>query len=102
MTYQFPDPMAWDRLVGPLAIAEDAVAKLDERLRQSPIRDGFISRTHFDDACASLWLTGDFVDREDLVLHDAGRNVRAPTHDLTRAHAVLGARRLIANADQQS
>jgi hypothetical protein len=100
MTYQLPDPMAWDRLVGPLVIAEDAVAKLDERLRTSPIRDGFVARSHFDDACASLWLTGDFVDREDLVLHDAARNVRAPTHDLTRAHAVLCARRLIANADQ--
>src|SRR4029077_10690816 len=35
----------------------------------------------------------------DLVLNDAARNTRAPTHDLTRAHAVLRARRLIANAD---
>ena len=100
MTYKIPDPMPWDRLVGPLTAAEDALAKLDERLRQSPIRHGFVARSHFDDACASLWLTGDFVEREDLVLHDAGRNVRAPTHDLTRAHAVLCARRLIANADQ--
>jgi hypothetical protein len=100
MTYQIQDPMPWDRLVGPLTAAEDAIAKLDERLRQSPIRDGFMSRTHFDDACASLWLTGDFVEREDLVLHDAARNIRAPTHELTRAHAVLCARRLIANADQ--
>ena len=92
--------MPWDRLVGPLAIAEDAVAKLDERLRTSPIRDGFVARSHFDDACASIWLTGEFVHIEDLVLHDAARNIRAPTHDLTRAHAVLCARRLIANADQ--
>jgi hypothetical protein len=100
MTYQIPDPIPWDRLIAPLTTAEDAVAKLDERVRQSPIRDGFISRTHFDDACASIWLTGEFVHIEDLVLHDAARNIRAPTHDLTRAHAVLCARRLIANADQ--
>src|SRR5271166_5576597 len=99
MTYQIPDPIPWGRLVGPLATAEDALAKLDERARQSPIRDGFISRSHFDDACASLWLAGDFVHIEDLVLHDAGRNIRAPTHDLTRAHAVLCARRLIQIAD---
>jgi hypothetical protein len=99
MTYNIPDPIPWDRLVGPLAIAEDAVAKLDERARTSPIRDGFVARSHFDDACASLWLTGEFVHIEDLVLHDAARNIRAPTHDLTRAHAVLCARRLIANAD---
>jgi Protein of unknown function (DUF1612)/HTH DNA binding domain len=99
MTYQVPDPIPWDRLVGPLAIAEDAVAKLDERARTSPIRDGFVARSHFDDACASIWLAGELVHIEDLVLHDAARNIRAPTHDLTRAHAVLRARRLIANAD---
>jgi hypothetical protein len=99
MTYHIP-VLPWDRLVGPLVIAEDAVAKLDERLRQSPIRDGFVARSHFDDACASIWLTGEFVHVEDLVLHDAGRDIRAPTHDLTRAHAVLCARRLIANAGQ--
>ena len=58
-----------------------------------------MARSHFDDACASIWLTGEFVHIEDLVLHDAARNIRAPTHDLTRAHAVLCARRLIANAD---
>jgi hypothetical protein len=49
-------------------------ATWDERARTSPIRDGFISRTHFDDACASLWLTGEFVHIEDLVLHDAARD----------------------------
>ena len=33
---------------------------------------------------------------EDLVLHDAGMDVSAPTHALIRAHAVLRARRRIA------
>src|SRR5260370_1078948 len=99
MAYQIPDPIPWDRLVGSLTTAEDAIAKLDERLRTSPIHDGFVARSHFDDACASIWLAGELVHIEDLVLHDAGRNIRAPTHDLTRAHAVLCARRLIANAD---
>jgi len=33
---------------------------------------------------------------EDLVLHDAGMDVRAPTHELIRAHAILRARRRIA------
>ncbi|SFJ59783.1 RHE_PE00001 family protein [Bradyrhizobium sp. Gha] len=97
-TYQIPDPLPWAHLVGPLAAAEDAVARLDERLAKSPIRDGAISRTHFTDACASLWLDGELVHLEDLVLHDAGMDVRAPTHELTRAHAVLRARRRIAEA----
>jgi Protein of unknown function (DUF1612) len=65
---------------------------------QSPISDGAISRTHFADACASQWLDGELVHLDDLVLHDAGMDVRTPTHELTRAHAVLRARRRIAEA----
>src|SRR5208282_5000400 len=83
----------------PLATAEDALARLDERLRTSPIREGFIARTHFLDACASLWLEGELVHLEDLELHDAQKDVRTPTHELTRAHAVLRARRRIASAE---
>jgi Protein of unknown function (DUF1612) len=84
--------------LGPLAAAEDALARLDERLRSSPIAEGFVSRTHFQDACASLWLTGELVSLEDLVLHDARMDIHAPTHALTRAQAVLRARRRIAGA----
>ena len=94
--YQIPDPLPWAQLAGPLAAAEDALARLDERLAKSPIRDGWIARTHFTDAAASLWLEGELVHLDDLVLHDAGMDVRAPTHELTRAHAVLRARRRIA------
>jgi hypothetical protein len=82
--------------LGVLAAAEDALARLDERIRSSPIAAGFIARTHFQDACASLWLTGDLVSLEDLVLHDARMDVHAPTHALTRAQMVLRARRRIA------
>jgi hypothetical protein len=71
---------------------------LDERLRSSPIREGFVSRTHFQDACASLWLAGELVSLEDLVLHDARMDIRSPTHALTRAQAVLRTRRRIAGA----
>ena len=97
-TYKIPDPLPWAQLAGPLAAAEDAVARFDERLAKSPIRDGAISRTQFTDACASLWLDGELVHLDDLVLHDAGMDVRTPTHELTRAHAVLRARRRIAEA----
>ena len=75
------------------------LARLDERLRGSPIRDGWIARTHFADSCASLWLDGDLVPLEDLVLHDAHRDIHAPTRALIRAQAVLRARRRIAAAD---
>lgn len=96
--YQIPDPLPWGHIVGPLAAAEDALARLDERLAKSPIREGWAARTHFTDACASLWLEGELVHLDDLVLHDASMDLRAPTHELTRAHAVLRARRRIANA----
>src|SRR5215211_5717517 len=99
MTYVLPDPLPWTAIAGPLAAAEDALARLDERLGQSPICEGWISRTHFVDACASLWLQGELVHLEDLVLHDAGMDLRTPTHELTRAHAVLRARRRIAAAE---
>jgi hypothetical protein len=88
--------MPWSPLVAPLVQAEDALARLDERLRASSVRDGWISRTHFTEGCAALWLEGELVHLEDLVLHDAGMDVSAPTHALIRAHAVLRARRRIA------
>ncbi|MBA1159277.1 DUF1612 domain-containing protein [Microvirga sp. Marseille-Q2068] len=40
-------------------------------------------------------LDGHFVDIGDVVLHDAGMDVRSPTHELTRAAAALRARRMV-------
>jgi hypothetical protein len=42
-----------------------------------------------------LWLDGELVHIEDLVLHDAHMDQRAPTHELTRAHEVLRLRRQV-------
>ena len=95
MAYKFPIPLPWPTIVGPLGAAEDALSRLDERLRVSPIREGWIARTHFLDACASAWVDGELVHVEDLVLHDANMDIRWPTHELTRAHSVLRARRRI-------
>ena len=94
MAYKFPSPaMAYNR--GSVGAAEDGLSRLDERLRVSPIREGWIARTHFLDACASAWVDGELVHVEDLVLHDANMDIRSPTHELTRAHSVLRARRRI-------
>ena len=97
--YQLADPFPWTLLAGPLATAEDAVARLDERLARSSIKDGWIERTHFSDAADSLWLAGELVHIEDLVLHDAHMDIRAPTHEVTRAHAILRARRRVAESE---
>lgn len=93
-----PAKLPWHALALPMAQAEDALARLDERLSKSPIRDGWNDRTDFLDACAALWLEGELAHLEDLVLHDAHMDIRSPTHELTRAHTVLRARRRIATA----
>ncbi|WP_394885903.1 RHE_PE00001 family protein (plasmid) [Mesorhizobium sp. AaZ16] len=94
MAYRLAD-LPLNTLIGPLARAGDLLARLDERVAKSPVRDGFVARCHFADAAAALWLDGELVHSEDLVLHDAHMDIRAPTHELTRAHAVLRARRRI-------
>ncbi|MET3616170.1 hypothetical protein ABID16_004519 [Rhizobium aquaticum] len=73
-----------------------ALARLDERIVRSPAGQGFLERTQFTDACASLWIDGELVHLEDLVLHDATRDIRTPTHELTIARDVLRTRRRIA------
>src|SRR5277367_7186404 len=95
MSYILPNPLPWTSIAAPLSAAEDPLSRLDERLRVSPIREGWIARTHFLDACASAWVDGELVHVEDLVLHDANMDIRWPTHELTRDHSVLRARRRI-------
>ena len=82
-------------LMRPAFDAGLALTRLDERIARSPVGQGFIERTHFTDACASLWIDGELVHLEDLVLHDDIRDIRTPTHELTIARDVLRTRRRI-------
>lgn len=104
-------------LLRPIVAAEDALARLDERVarkgdfgalgsRQSKDgllreNEGWIARSHFMEACNALWLAGELVHVEDLVLHDARMDIRTPTHELTRAHAILRTRRQVASSPAQ-
>lgn len=83
-------------LMRPAFDAGVALARLDERIARSDVGAGWIERQNFADACASLWIDGELVHLEDLVLHDATRDIRAPTHELTIARDVLRTRRRIA------
>ncbi len=101
-----------NELFAPVVAAEDALARLDERVgrkgdiaeaanrrsRDELLREGegWIARSHFLEACNALWLAGELVHVEDLVLHDARMDIRTPTHELTRSHAILRSRRQIA------
>ncbi|MBY3173789.1 DUF1612 and helix-turn-helix domain-containing protein [Rhizobium leguminosarum] len=83
-------------LMRPAFDAGVALTRLDERIARSPVGQGWIERSHFADACASLWIDGELVHLEDLVLHDATKDIRTPTHELTIARDVLRTRRRIA------
>jgi hypothetical protein len=84
-------------LLRPISDVGVALARLDERIARSPVGTGWVERMHFADACASLWIDGELVHLEDLVLHDAGSDIRAPTHELTIARDVLKTRRRVAS-----
>jgi len=84
-----------ETLIGPATRATEALVRLDERLAHSPVRDGWIERLHFYDAVAAMWVEGELVHLEDLVFRDAEMDQRTPTHELTRAHAVVRRRRRI-------
>ena len=95
MGYRLPD-LPLQVLLPHIGRAEDQLARLDERVRRSPVGAGFVERGHFFDSAASMWVSGELVHVEDLVLRDAHMDVRAPTHELVIAHSILRARRRIA------
>lgn len=96
MSYEI-DALPLDELMTPVCAATAALTRLDERLARSPVGEGLIARMHMHDAVSALWLEGELVHLEDLVLHDARMDIRTPSHALTRAHAVLRTRRQIAS-----
>ncbi|MUZ65411.1 RHE_PE00001 family protein [Agrobacterium vitis] len=95
MTYDLTK-ISMTALMRPAFDAGIALTRLDERIARSPVGQGWIERSHFADACASLWIDGELVHLEDLVLHDATKDIRTPTHELTIARDVLRTRRRIA------
>ncbi len=78
-----------------------AVARFDERLlRANPVlAEGARRRGHAFEAQALIGLAGGLCSLEDLVLHDAGMDVRSPTREITRAAAILDERRRLARRD---
>lgn len=98
MTYVI-DKLNHEALLGPISAAEDALARLDERVARSEVGPGFAERADFFDSVSSMWVAGELVHLEDLVLHDAQMDVRAPSHELVVAHRIVRARRRITRND---
>ena len=90
-----PDPMPWADIAGPWEHAEDSLARLDQTLAMSEVREAWIGRADAAEAAASAWLDGAAVALEDLVLHDADTAPSLPTPALFKARSVLLARRAL-------
>jgi hypothetical protein len=91
-TYDLPE-LPWEIVAGRLEPITISILRFDARLEASGLAAGWQSRCDMTEAVRALILDGHLVDVGDLVLHDAGMDVRHPTHELTRAAAALRARR---------
>lgn len=102
MAYPVPDArlreLAGD-LVGAIERATIALVRLDERLARSDpaLAEGVRARAHLREAQAVAGLAGELAPLEDLVLHDAGMDVRAPGTGTVRAARILAWRRRLAS-----
>lgn len=98
-TYRYRELLAqvrWKDVIPLLEGASDTMARVDELMgREGALATGVQSRGHFREACATAWLQGSLVHLEDLVLHDAAMDLRAPSSGLPLASMVLRARREI-------
>jgi hypothetical protein len=90
--YDLPE-LPWESIAGRLEPITIAILRFDARLEASGLAAGWQSRCDMTEAVRALLLDGHLVEVGDLVLHDAGMDVRHPTHELTRAAAALRARR---------
>ena len=91
-SYDLPD-LPWKKIAGRVEQVAISILRLHYRLEASGLSAGWQSRCDMTDAVRALLLDGYLVDIGDLVLHDAGMDVRSPTHELTRAASALRARR---------
>src|SRR5215468_5779773 len=87
--YEFQDTVKTldlKRLLKPLLAAEQATARLDERLRTLPFRDGVIERLIYHEACAVSLLEGHLVPVEDLAQFEAGCLQKISYPELSACH----------------
>jgi hypothetical protein len=75
--YETPENLWKPALIEHVLEAQEAVIRLDERVRRSPLRDGWMQRMLFSEACACQLAEGDLVHMEDLVLLD-NRTYKGP------------------------
>lgn len=99
INYEIPENPLPAVLLAPLLRAEDALARIDERARLSPLREGWIARLAFGETCASRLAEGELVHLEDVVLADGGAMQGAGSPELSAALQTLLVLRRAVDAD---
>jgi UDP-2,3-diacylglucosamine pyrophosphatase LpxH len=98
--YHLPEKLvAEPRITASLVALEDALARLDERARTSPLTEGWMQRLVYHEACATQLAEGDLVHLDDLILFDHGLHGAEPSSPLSRAWHTLGVWRRALRAD---
>jgi hypothetical protein len=87
--YEIPENFEISSVLSMLLAAQEAIVRLDERLRRSTFRAGWLERTLYAEACACQLAEGDLVHLEDLVLLDGRAYSGAPSIALSRALHIL-------------
>jgi hypothetical protein len=90
-----------ESLIWALSSAEDAVSRLDERVRSCAFRAGWLARLDVSEAVAWSWNVGAAVSAEDLNLHDESMDIRMPDEALRAAHGLVRARRKATTAGSE-
>ncbi len=83
--------------------ATRALIRLDERLAErTDLARGVQARGQYFDACASVYLSGDLVRMEELVLFDAGAGTEVPSPALSEASRRVERRRTLSRQTIQN
>jgi hypothetical protein len=76
-------------LLAPFVAAQDAISQLHGRTERSPLREAWMQRLLFEEACACQLAEGDLVHLEDLVLMDGHAYAGPPSMALSSALEIL-------------
>jgi hypothetical protein len=98
-TYEIQEAFQISTVLDMFLTAHEAIIRFDERLRQHPLREGWMQRMLYAEACACQLAEGDLVHLEDLVLLDGRAYSGFPSIALSSAQQVLRVWREASKAD---
>lgn len=89
MNYSLPESIDYGSFWTVLSDADDALARLDERVKTSPLRSGLMARLPYHEACASRLAEGELIHLNDLMLFAHGVWTAGARPDLAEALVAL-------------